>query len=153
MERAGINVVREEREGRLIVATPDQTYLKHGVFEPEKMIEGLKEQVQSALDDGFAAFRGTGELGWAAELPSALFRLYEYEELFDANLSASFVALCQYSESLFRADIVSHMLRIHPKVVARGQLFTNPFYVGAGPASKRRESVNLEQLVEAGACV
>jgi two-component system, chemotaxis family, sensor kinase Cph1 len=62
MENAGIEVAKAQRTGQLTVATPDQTYLKHGVFEPEKMVEGLKEEVEFSLAQGFSAFRGTREV-------------------------------------------------------------------------------------------
>ena len=130
MEAGGIDVMRAQREGKLTVATPQQTYLRYGIFEPQKMIEELKREVEAAIDDGFSAYRGTGELGWAASLPSALLRLYEYEALFDANLAPAFVALCQYDETLFSPELISQMVRLHPKVVARGRLVENPFYVG-----------------------
>jgi two-component system, chemotaxis family, sensor kinase Cph1 len=151
MEEAGIDVAQAIVEGRLTVATPEQTYLRHGVFEPEKMVEGLRQEVSFSLDQGFSAFRGTGELGWAAALPSALLRLYEYEQLFDKNLASSFVALCQYHERLFLPEVISQMLRIHPKVVARGQLLTNPFYVGAGVAIANYPPVDVEDLLDAAA--
>lgn len=149
LERGGIDVARAEREGRLTVATPNSTYLRYGVFEPQKMVEGLKREVQSALDCGCSAFRGTGELGWAAALPSALLRLYEYELLFDADLSSAFIALCQYDETLFGPETISQMLRIHPKIVARGRLFANPFYVGPKADISKYPSVGIADLLAA----
>src|SRR4051794_10869859 len=53
MEKAGIDVVGAQRSGGLLVATPEQTYLKHGIFEPSKMVEGLSEEIQRSLTDGF----------------------------------------------------------------------------------------------------
>lgn len=113
----------------MTVATPEQTYLHHGIFEPEKIIEGLAREVNISLQQGYSAFRGTGELGWAASLPSVLMRLYEYEALFDAKLSPHFIALCQYNETLFSPELISRIIRIHPKVVARQQLLENPYYL------------------------
>lgn len=147
MENAGIDVTRAEREGRLVVAAPEQTYLRHGIFEPEKMVEGLGEEIRGALKDGFTAFRGTGELGWAASLPSALKRLYEYERLFDAALSPSFIALCQYNETLFSSRTVGDMVRIHPKIVARGRLRENDFYLGPSCQTDDYPLVTVEQAI------
>ena len=149
MEAEGIDVAGAQREGRLTVATPNETYLRYGVFEPEKMVQGLKQEIESSLSSGFSAFRGTGELGWAAALPSALLRLYEYECSFDANLSPSFVALCQYDETLFSADLISQMLRIHPKVVARGKLAENPFYVGPSANVTKCARVTIPDVMTA----
>jgi hypothetical protein len=145
MEAGGIDVLRAQTEGRLTIATPEQTYLKHGLFEPEKMVEGLKQEIELSLRQGFSAFRGTGELGWASSLPSALLRLYEYETIFDAELHPSFVALCQYSEGLFREDILARMLCVHPKVITRGRLYRNPHYLPPGLATDAAApSITLE---------
>lgn len=134
MEKAGIDVATAQRTGYLTVATPEQTYLKHGIFEPAKMVEGLSLQIQRTLNDGFSGFRATGELAWAATLPSALMRLYEYEQMVEATLASSFTVLCQYDENLFPARIISQMVRVHPKVIARGKLRENPHYIGPIPA-------------------
>lgn len=135
MEAGGIDVNRAQADGRLTVATPDQTYLRHGIFEPTEMAQGLKQEIQLSLEQGFSAFRATGEMGWAASLPSALLRLYEYERMVDADLHPSFAVLCQYSEGLFREDILAQMLCVHPKIIARGSLYDNPHYVPPGQAS------------------
>ena len=148
LEGGGIDVAGAQRAGRLTVASPNNTYLLYGVFEPQKMVDGLKREVQSSLECGCSALRGTGELGWAAALPSALLRLYEYELLFDENLSPAFIALCQYDETLFGPELISQMLRIHPKVVARGRLFDNPFYVGPKSDLARYPRVAVADLLE-----
>lgn len=147
MEDAGIDVARAQQEGQLTVATPDQTYLKHGVFEPEKMIEGLMQEIEFTLSKGFSVFRGTGELGWASALPSALLRLYEYEEMLDSRLSAAFIALCQYNETLFSPELLGQMLRVHPKVLTRGRLFENPFYQHDTPRVCNYPPVTVDHLV------
>jgi hypothetical protein len=149
MENCGIDVDGAQKAGRLTIATPEQTYLRHGIFEPTKMVEGLREEIQKSLADGFSAFRGTGELAWAATLPSAVVRLYEYERIFDRNLSSHFVALCQYNETLFSKQVISQMLRIHPKVVARDQLRENPFYIGANKSLDRYPEVTIEEVATA----
>jgi chemotaxis family two-component system sensor kinase Cph1 len=153
MEAAGIDYDREQRNGRLIVATPDQTYLRHGIFEPQRMVDGLKEEVELSLRKGFSAFRGTGELSWATTLPSVLVRLYEYEQCLDANLAPAFVALCQYNETLFDSGIIAQMMRIHPKIVARGKLRENSFYLGPRQSLEKYPAVRVDELMgEAGAC-
>lgn len=147
MQDGGIDVATAQKEGRLTIATPEQTYLRHGIFEPERMVEGLREEIEKALADGFTAFRGTGELGWAATLPSALLRLYEYETIFDERLSPYFVALCQYDETLFSKKVISQMMRIHPKVVAREKLSENSFYLGPKETLDRYPDITVEDLM------
>jgi two-component system, chemotaxis family, sensor kinase Cph1 len=130
LEQGGIDVVDAERRGQLTIASHRETYLKCGLFEPRQMAEDLQEEIRKSLRDGFTAFRGTGEMGWAAAVPPALLRLYEYEALIDRAMSGHFIALCQYNEKLFSPALISRMLRIHSTVVARGSVVSNPHYVG-----------------------
>lgn len=138
LETAGIDVERETRDGRLTVASQAETYLKHGVFEPQAMIDGLTAEVERTLTLGFKTFRATGELAWAVSLPSALMRLHEYEAKLDSIFPEAFIGLCQYNETSFRPDIISQMLRVHPKIVTRGRLVKNPFYVPRGKSLESR---------------
>ena len=153
MEAAGIDVASAQRSGQLKVTTPEQTYLKHGVFEPEKMVEGLKEEIRLSVANGYSAFRSTGELGWATGLPSALLRLYEYETLLDSSFASSLVALCQYNESLFQGDVIAQMLRIHPFVVTRNRLVENPFYLGAGASWTKHPRIDVDHLMSVATSV
>jgi hypothetical protein len=149
MCEAGIDVDKEVAANRLIIATPQNTYLRHGLFEPERMIQGLAHEIAHSIEIGFSAFRGAGELGWAAALPSALLNLYEYERMFDTNFSRHFIALCQYDETLFSASLKAAMLRIHPKIVARGRLFTNRHYIGPVESPHAYPQLTVEDVVAA----
>jgi DcmR-like sensory protein len=152
MEAEGIDVDRETRNGRLTVASPAETYLKHGIFEPDAMIEGLTAEVKRALSDGFKTFRATGELFWALALPSALMILHEYESMLDTRFPNAFIGLCQYNETCFHPDIISQMLRVHPKVVTRGRVYNNPYYVPHGKSLNQRLSqVDMSALIAAAA--
>ena len=148
LQAAGVDTAAAVRAGQLTVASPDSTYLQYGVFDPEKTVDGLKREVQTALDDGYSGFRGTGELGWAAAMPSALLRLYDYELLLHQTFSPHFTALCQYDETLFGPQLVAKMLRIHLKVVARGRLFDNPFYLGPGHDLTKHPLATVADLVQ-----
>src|SRR5580698_1749359 len=48
----GVNVQEAKKRNALTVVTKHETYLKHGSFQPHKMIEDLRDAVQSALDMG-----------------------------------------------------------------------------------------------------
>jgi hypothetical protein len=129
LEAAGVDVDREMCQGRLTVASQAETYLKYGVFEPDKMIEGLIAEVERSVAQGYKTFRATGELAWALALPSSLMRLHEYEAKLDLRFPNGFMGLCQYNETSFRPEIISQMMRVHPKIVTRGRIIKNPFYV------------------------
>jgi hypothetical protein len=136
--------------GALSVVTKQETYMRHGVFEPVRMIADLQQEVSESLRRGYTAFRATGEMSWALPLPSALARLTEYELDLHEQYPGAFMGLCQYNETSFSNRIISDMVRIHPKVIARGKLFNNALYA---PKQIRTEPdgtlVNIEQLVRA----
>ncbi|HEX4120746.1 MAG TPA: MEDS domain-containing protein, partial [Verrucomicrobiae bacterium] len=97
--QAGVNVRDLQKKGALTVLTKRETYLRHGPFEPEKMIVDLHSEVKYSLEHAFSGLRSTGEMSWALDLPSALGRLIEYEEKLHQRWPAEFGALCQYNET------------------------------------------------------
>src|SRR6187551_3757139 len=56
LEQGGIDVVDAERRGQLTIASHRETYLRHGLFDPEQMADELQEEISKSLRDGFAAF-------------------------------------------------------------------------------------------------
>lgn len=119
---AGVDLDAAATSGALSVVTTDGAYLRHGIFEPEKMIADLDRNVRSALQDGFSGLRVTGEMTWALDLPSALIRLCEYEDELRNRWPAQLGGLCQYDESLFPDDVVERMAGCHRVIVRNGNM-------------------------------
>lgn len=117
---AGIDIDTATTSGALSVVTKHDTYLRHGMFEPERMITDLDRDVRFALQSGFSGLRVTGEMSWALDLPSALSRLCEYEQELCRRWPAQLGGLCQYNESLFPGDVVTRMAHCHCAVVRDG---------------------------------
>ena len=122
LQEAGVNVEEQQSRGALVVRTKGETYLRHGVFEPGRMIAELKEEVRKSLSMGFAGLRATGEMTWALDLPSALCCVLDYELRISADYPSEFMALCQYDETRFARTTVDAMAEIHPVVIRRGEL-------------------------------
>lgn len=131
---AGVDVETAAAGGALSVVTKNETYLRHGIFEPQKMIADLDRNVTCALRDGFSGLRVTGEMSWALDLPSALGRVCEYEEQLRRRWPAQLGGLCQYDESLFSADVVERMAACHRVVVRDGHVIRHDAHHGAGIA-------------------
>ena len=53
LKKAGIDIDAATAGGALSVVTKYDTYLRHGVFEPERMIADLDRDVRVALQSGF----------------------------------------------------------------------------------------------------
>ena len=148
LEKVGIDIDVARRSGALTVATKRETYLKHGDFDPYKMIATLKEEAARSRELGFTGFRASGEMTWALESPSSLTMLTEYEARLEAERPPETTFLCQYDETRFPERLISEMIRVHPKVIARGGLRPNPFYDPADPGTGGfQEQLSIELLL------
>ena len=79
MRAAGIEVEDATRSGALSVITKRDFYLKEGSFDPDWMIDFLKEATAAAKADGYSALRVTGEMTWMLGGDPGSERLIEYE--------------------------------------------------------------------------
>lgn len=115
---------------RLEFLEADDTYLKGGRFEPDRMISLLDSLESEAMAEGFAAVRGTGEMNWYATGGAGVESLMVYESRINQRYPRSSMnLLCQYDESVFDAGVLLDAIRTHPKVVLRGELCANPYYI------------------------
>ncbi len=121
-KEAGIDIDAATASGALSVLTKHDTYLRNGIFDPERMIADLDRDVRFAMQHGFSGLRITGEMSWALDLPSALIRLCEYEQELYRHWPAQLAGLCQYNESLFPSDVIDRMANCHCAVIRDGNI-------------------------------
>lgn len=119
---AGVDTDAAIATGALKVVTVKDTYLRHGIFEPMRMIASLDDEVRTALKAGRSGLRITGEMSWAMDLPSSVSRLCFYEEQLRQRWPAKLGGLCQYNESLFSNEVVAKMADCHHVVVRGGDI-------------------------------
>jgi hypothetical protein len=133
MERHGIDVAAASAAGALSIVTKGDAYLKNGDFDPEWMIDFLGQAVDSAKKDGFSAVRASGEMTWAlGPTGGAHDRLIEYEckvNAFFPNYDMG--GICQYNRRRFQAKTLMHVIHTHPRLVFRGKVCDNPYYIPA----------------------
>ncbi len=79
MKLDGIDVDSNITSGSLSIFNKQDTYLKHGYFDPELMIQSLKDVVDSAKEGGYSALRITVEMTWMLGGSSGVKRSMEYE--------------------------------------------------------------------------
>jgi hypothetical protein len=66
LEAASVVVAHEQARGALSILTKRETYLKSGdEFEPQAMIDFLRQAEVQAIADGFSGLRVLGEMTWA----------------------------------------------------------------------------------------
>lgn len=133
MERHGIDVAAAAACGALSIITKELAYLKNGDFDPDWMIDFLAQAVEDAKKDGFSAVRASGEMTWAlGPKGDAHDRLVEYECKLDKFFAGYDMAgICQYNRYRFRPETLMHVIHTHARVVFRGELCDNPFYIPA----------------------
>lgn len=133
MERYGIDVESATASGALAIITKHDAYLKNGDFDPEWMIAFLTEALEETKRQGFRACRASGEMTWALGPANEINgRVFEYE----CKLNSFFPGydmggICQYDRKRFRPETLMHVIHTHPRLVFKGQVFQNPYYLPA----------------------
>ena len=150
LEDGGVDVDGAQKSGALTISTKHHTYLRHGIFEPAKMTDGLCDEVKESIRLGYTAFRATGEMTWALSLPSALAQLAGYETRLHAQFPRQLTGMCQYNECGFNERIIADMIHIHPVVIARGKLLQNRFHQpGVTMETLLPDLVTVDEVVNA----
>jgi hypothetical protein len=128
LETAGVGVAPALERGALVLKTQAETYLRTGRFDPDDAIRVLEELVESAVADGYAGLRGTGEA--SAPVSDELWPLVlRYESLVNERLGRSpFLGMCRLPASHDHPARAQDLLRMHPHALLRGEVCANPFY-------------------------
>jgi hypothetical protein len=126
LSAAFVNVDELLQKRQLVILTAREAYLKDGQFEPDRMIDLLREETEKALAEGYAALRVTGEMTWALAGEPGSERLVEYEsKLNEFYRNSKCSALCQYDRRRFDAELLLDILQMHPKVLFGRDAFDN----------------------------
>jgi len=130
MRSEGIDVEGGIKSGALAVLSKKDSYLRNGYFDPDLMIQFLKDAVDSAKMEGFKTLRATGEMTWALGTDIGVERLIEYESKLNYLFpTADILAICQYNRSRFSPEIILDIIRTHPLVVYKEMVCRNFYYV------------------------
>ncbi|MEV0896147.1 MEDS domain-containing protein [Actinoplanes sp. NPDC049802] len=104
--------------GRLRMATPEQSYLASGVFDPQATIAGWRTEAQQARADGFRGLRAAGDMSWAARPVPGADRLQWYEAQVNRVFADGFaMAVCLYDRRLFTGTDLDRICRSHPATI------------------------------------
>lgn len=147
LQAAGVEVDQALRRGALLILTKQDTYLKDGAFNPDRMMAVLEKMVKDALAEGFNALRVTGEMTWVLGEKSSIETLIEYESMvnkFYPNHQA--LAICQYNRQRFAAEIILDVIRTHPLVIYGSEVLRNDFFISPAYFGKKRQTEREVQL-------
>lgn len=124
-----LGIALPEEDGFAITAA-ESTYCPSGEFIPEAMLQTLREAYRQAKAEGYPNVRVSGEMSWALRDIPGSDRLMEYEALVNEVLVTHPVtAICQYDANRFSGATILDVLKVHPKMVVRGQIVQNPYYL------------------------
>ncbi len=130
LREEGVDLDNYMETGRFVILTGDETYTKDGKFDPDAMIALLKEETNKALDQGFSAFRVTGEMTWALKDLPGTERLIEYENKLNRFIPAHrCIGLCQYDKRRFSPSVLLDVLRTHPHAIIGTEVYDNFYYL------------------------
>jgi signal transduction histidine kinase len=126
----GIDVDGAVNSGRLTVASQEDTYLRNGHFEPDKMIRFWEETLEPAIASGFSGLRVVGEATWALCGDPGTGPFIEYEAKLNYFVrDHPAVVTCQYDCNRFSPEVILNVIRTHPIVIYGNFVCSNPYYV------------------------
>ncbi|MEA3212738.1 MAG: hypothetical protein QOE70_5795 [Chthoniobacter sp.] len=130
LREEGIDVDAAIKSGSLTVATRQDTTLKEGRLEPDKLIRFWADAADAATAAGFSGLRIVAEMTWALHGDPGTERLIEFEAMMnDLVRSHPIVGICQYHRRRFSPEVILNVIRVHPLVFFDGLVCRNPYYI------------------------
>ncbi|MBG0562488.1 MEDS domain-containing protein [Actinoplanes aureus] len=114
----GLDTLAARERGQLRMATPEDSYLASGSFDPAVTIAGWRSETESALAAGYRGMRAIGDMSWAARpVPGA-----ELLPWYEAQVNRVFaggdaMAICLYDRRLFTDTALQRICWSHPATV------------------------------------
>jgi hypothetical protein len=125
LEAGGVSV----DDGRLLVASSEDTYLAGGQFDMERMVGFVRDRLVEAAAKG-RCIRTAGWMDWMNRDAPGTERAMEYEarmNLLVPTFDCTF--MCVYDLTKLHGELVVDIMATHPYVVLRGRVRQNPFYI------------------------
>jgi PAS domain S-box-containing protein len=130
MEDDGFEVSAYLSCGQLAVMSFDETYMREGVFAPDKMVDLLKTETDLAFAQGYSGLRVTGDMSWALKNPPGSEEIIKYEaKLNEFFPDSKCTGICQYDKRLFPPPLLMDVLATHPLAIIGTELFDNFYYM------------------------
>ena len=146
LRKDGMDLDRCRKLGQLSILTVHETYLRDGLFDPDRMIALLRNETERALADGFSALRASGEMTWALREAPGSDRLIEYEAKLNTFFPGSkCLGLCQYPRHRFPPSVLLNILRTHPVAILGEKTCPNIY---CEPANLVLAQSSVEQRVD-----
>ena len=140
------------RSGQLSILASEETYLKEGCFETERMYNMIEDVLENVRSGSFARVRTCGDMTWALREMPGTDELMEYESRVNKlTREHDCTLMCVYDVNKFSGRAVMDVLATHPLVVMGDRVYENPYYIepteflrtllhrGSAPLAKREK--------------
>ena len=118
------------RANQLRVVASEETYLKDGVFESDRMYAMLQQVLKEAGSGPYQRVRTCGDMTWALRDMPGTDELMEYESRVNQlTTEHDCTLMCVYDVNKFSGRAVMDVLATHPMVVMGDRIYENPYYV------------------------
>jgi hypothetical protein len=126
----GAEMDERVRSGQLAILASEETYLKEGCFETERMYNMIEDVLQNVRSNSFARVRTCGDMTWALREMPGTDELMEYESRVNKlTREHDCTLMCVYDVNKFSGRAVMDVLATHPMVVMGDRIYENPYYV------------------------
>jgi len=132
--------------GALILASDRDGFFGAGALRPGQAATVLAERAEGALRDGYTALRVSAEPRWLFEGTPTLDLLIEYEQALQRLAREHpIVVLWRYDRRAWSVGALRDLVRMHPVVIFKGQVYRNHLFVAPSAAAEGRDE--LENLL------
>jgi HD-GYP domain-containing protein (c-di-GMP phosphodiesterase class II) len=122
---------RSINSGHFSVLDSNEAYSIDGVFNPDKMIEKIKNLTEEVLDEGYEGLAITGEISSVLDYENGQDLIIEYEWKLNEFIfnSLPVKALCRYNLGKFSDEMIINIIQLHPYIIYENKIHENPFYI------------------------
>jgi len=130
LEASGISCEEAMQSGALTLSGTRDVYFRDQRFDPERMLNLLKQYYHQSMAQHFRAARVIGDMAPEVQHLPGGEALLEYESKVSLLLrECPITTVCQYSAQYFSGAAIMDILKVHPFMVVRGCVVHNPFFI------------------------
>ena len=132
LRSAGLDAQQAANDDRLRIFEMTDTYLPHGKFIANYMLQNVTDYIAEARNKGFSGVRTAGEMSWLYGLPEFFEAADQYERMVTelGSNNPQLTGLCLYPVRQGSGRILDDALHTHQSIIYDGTLRTNPFSNG-----------------------
>ena len=129
-EKNGLSYNKTQNSDEFSLMKTGDVYFEDGKFEPDRLIQLLQSFYETSVAQNLSGARVIGEMLPEIDHIPGGSRLLEYESKVSLLIKKYPInAVCQYDARLFDGATIMDILKVHPYMIVRGSVVSNPFYI------------------------